>query len=63
MGPPRLASRIVQWAAGRASWGEMATGDLAEEHSLMAERRGTALAGLWYWGQALLLANEFLFVD
>ena len=55
MGPPRLASRIVQRAARRLSWGEMATGDLAEEHSVIAERRGTVLAGLWYWGQALHL--------
>jgi len=55
MAPPRLASRIVHWAARRLSWGEMATGDLAEEHSVIAERRGTVRAGLWYWGQALLL--------
>jgi putative ABC transport system permease protein len=56
MGPPRLASRIVQWAAERLTWGETACGDLAEEHSLVASRRGRIAAALWYWAQALLLA-------
>jgi putative ABC transport system permease protein len=60
MGPPRLAARIVQWAAARLSWGETASGDLAEEHALLASRRGRTAAALWYWGQALLLAVNAL---
>ncbi len=53
--PPRLAARVVRWSASRLSWGETACGDLAEEHSALAARRGRWLSGLWYWGQAFLL--------
>ena len=54
--PPRLAVHVVRWAATRLSWGETACGDLAEEHALLGARRGRLAAGLWYWGQAFLLA-------
>jgi putative ABC transport system permease protein len=53
--PPRLAARIVRWSAARLSWGETACGDLAEEHATVAARRGKVAAGLWYWGQTLLV--------
>ncbi len=53
--PPRLAVRIVGWAAARLSWGETACGDLAEEHALLTARRGRTWSAAWYWGQAALL--------
>jgi putative ABC transport system permease protein len=56
MPAPRLATGIVRWSAARLSWGETACGDLEEEHAMLAARRGSIRAGLWYWGQALLLA-------
>ena len=53
--PPRLAGRIVAWAAARLSWGETACGDLAEEHALLTARRGRTWSAAWYWGQAAWL--------
>jgi putative ABC transport system permease protein len=53
--PPRLASRVARWAASRLVWGETACGDLAEEHALLASRRGRLVAASWFWGQAMLL--------
>jgi putative ABC transport system permease protein len=55
MAPPRLATRIARWSASRLSWGETACGDLAEEHALLAARRGRLWSDLWYWAQTLLL--------
>ena len=55
---PRLASHLARWAASGLPWGETACGDLAEEHALVAARRGRAAAAAWFWGQtALLLAS------
>ena len=58
MTAPRLASHLARWAASGLPWGETACGDLAEEHALVAARRGRAAAAAWFWGQtALLLAS------
>jgi putative ABC transport system permease protein len=53
--PPRVATRLVRWAARSWSWRETAAGDLAEEHFALARDRGRLVAGVWYWGQALVL--------
>jgi len=54
--PPRLASRLVRLAATGLSWRETAVGDLAEERSNVAKRRGRFAADAWYWSQAVALS-------
>jgi putative ABC transport system permease protein len=50
--PPRLAARLVRWAAGRER-ARFVLNDLDEEFGQVVRARGRAAAHAWYWRQAL----------
>lgn len=57
--PPSAAEQLLRLSIRDAEWRESITGDLREEFSEQARRRGAAAASRWYWGQALRLAIRF----
>ncbi len=52
MAPPRFAERFLRWCLRSVPASDTIVGDLRQEYAAVLHRRGTVLAGAWYWLQA-----------
>jgi putative ABC transport system permease protein len=57
--PPPIAERLLRASVSDPEWRDAVSGDLREEFTDQARRRGAARARRWYWRQALALAARF----
>jgi predicted permease len=57
--PPLLAERLLRSSVSDPEWRDAVSGDLREEFTGQARRRGPAGARRWYWRQAVALAARF----
>jgi len=60
MAPPRFAEWLIARIIRHDAWADITTGDLREEHAVLADRRGRLAAHAWYCLQTLALVGDRL---
>jgi putative ABC transport system permease protein len=58
-GPPPVAEKLLRRTIPTGLRGHSILGDLQEEYRLVMGRRGTGLADIWYWFNAILLSVQY----
>ncbi len=58
--PPRLAERLLEWAAPKGRTGQSVVGDAREELSAHLRSRSMVPPGLWYWMHVLPIVVHHL---